>query len=228
MEEKKLTNGQLQNRLRNAILHIDKTNDTKSVYFDDKGFRLTVNEDYAIIETGFHRHVYNAFTPQGVSRPYLYTKRFIDMALSNDCLIKNSKGETTRSYGKLFDTLKNKEDKNEYNVAWYCDLFFYNIFHPLYGIGETVSESFLVYESYLHNLARNKVILSEKINGMTNKQFIDEVIDNIKKMTDGIDERIVFEAKSDEEKAKEEIDAIQQHQAERVAEEGGRHDDQQS
>ena len=219
MEEKKLTNGQLQNRLKNAILHIDKTKDTKSVYFDDKGFRLTVNEDYAIIETGFHRHVYNAFTPQGVSRPYLYTKRFIDMALSNDCLIKNSKGETTRSYGKLFDTLKNKEDKNEYNVAWYCDLFFYNIFHPLYGIGESEAESFLVYESYLHNIARNKVIMSEKINDMTNLDFIDAVMQEVKAFTEGMDKRTIFKKKTDEEMMQENIEAAAAQQAEKAMEE---------
>lgn len=219
MEEKKLTNGQLQNRLKNAILHIDKTKDTKSVYFDDKGFRLTVNEDYAIIETGFHRHVYNAFTPQGVSRPYLYTKRFIDMALSNDCLIKNSKGETTRSYGKLFDTLKNKEDKNEYNVAWYCDLFFYNIFHPLYGIGESEAESFLVYESYLHNIARNKVIMSEKINDMTNLDFIEAVMKEVKAYTEGMDKRTIFKKKTDEEMMQENIEAAAAQQSEKTMEE---------
>lgn len=219
MEEKKLTNGQLQNRLKNAILHIDKTKDTKSVYFDDKGFRLTVNEDYAIIETGFHRHVYNAFTPQGVSRPYLYTKRFIDMALSNDCLIKNSKGETTRSYGKLFDTLKNKEDKNEYNVAWYCDLFFYNIFHPLYGIGESEAESFLVYESYLHNIARNKVIMSEKINDMTNLDFIEAVMQEVKAYTEGMDKRTIFKKKTDEEMMQENIEAAAAQQSEKAMEE---------
>lgn len=227
-EVKKPTKGDMERRLRNAIVLVPKDKDYKAVYFDDKGLRLEVTQDFAIISTGFHRHVFTSLTAQGVSRPYLYVKRFIDMALENDCTVKDAKGNVTRSYGKLLAVLKEKEDQKDFQMAWYIDLWFNNIFHPLYGIGETVSESFLVYESYLHNLARNKVILSEKINGMTNKQFIDEVIDNIKKMTDGIDERTVFEAKSDEEKAKEEIDAIQQHQAERVAEEGGGHDDQQS
>lgn len=228
MKEKDLSKGQLESRLRNALVFVPKDKDYKGVYFDDKGLRLEVTNDFAVITTGFHRHVFNSITSQGISRPYLYTQRFIEIALSNDCLVKDEKGNITRSYNKLMSVLKEKEDKTEFNVCWYTDLWFNVIFHNLYGIGETVSESFLVYESYLHNLARNKVILSEKINGMTNKQFINEVIDNIKKMTDGIDERTVFEAKSDEEKAKEEIDAIQQHQAERVAEEGGGHDDQQS
>lgn len=227
-EQKKITKGDLERRLRNAIVLVPKDKDYKAVYFDDKGLRLEVTQDFAVITTAFHKHVFRNLTAQGVSRPYLYTKRFIDIALDNDCTVKDDKGNVTRSYGKLIAMLKEKKDQSEFRVAWYTDLWLNNIFHPLYAIDESTASSFLVYESYLHNLARNKVILSEKVNGMTNKQFIDEVLDNIKKMTDGIDERIVFEAKSDDEKAKEEIDAIQQHQAERVAEEGGGHDDQQS
>lgn len=219
MEKKKITNGQLQNRLRNAILHIDKTKDTQSVFFDDKGLRLTVNEDFAIIATGFHRHVFNNFTAQGVSRPYLYTKRFIEMALNNDCTIKDERGRITRSYGKLMAILKEKEDKAEFNVAWYIDLWLNNIFHPLYGIGETESESFLVYESYLHNIARNKVIMSEKINDMTNKNFIDEVLKEVKLFTEGMDERTIFKKKTDEEMAQEELAALQEQEADKSMEE---------
>ena len=219
MEKKKITNGQLQNRLRNAILHIDKTKDTQSVFFDDKGLRLTVNEDFAIIATGFHRHVFNNLTAQGVSRPYLYTKRFIEMALNNDCTIKDERGRITRSYGKLMAILKEKEDKAEFNVAWYIDLWLNNIFHPLYGIGETESESFLVYESYLHNIARNKVIMSEKINDMTNKNFIDEVLKEVKLFTEGMDERTIFKKKTDEEMAQEELAALQEQEADKSMEE---------
>lgn len=225
-----MTKAQMQRRIEQSPLHLNRTRDFKTIYFDDKGLRLSCddNEGYCLIETSAHTHVFRSITVAGVSRPYLYVKRFIDMALENDCTVKDAKGNVTRSYGKLLAVLKEKEDQKDFQMAWYIDLWLNNIFHPLYGIGETVSESFLVYESYLHNLARNKVILSEKVNGMTNKQFIDEVLENIRKMTDGLDERVIFEAKTDEQKAQEEIDAIQQHQAERVAEEGGVHDDQQS
>lgn len=219
MEKKKITNGQLQNRLRNAILHIDKTKDTQSVFFDDKGLRLTVNEDFAIIATGFHQHVFTNFTAQGVSRPYLYTKRFIEIALANDCTIKDAKGNVTRSYGKLLGILKEKEDQKEFQVAWYIDLWFNNIFHPLYGIGESEAESFLVYESYLHNIARNKVIMSEKINDMTNLDFIEAVMQEVKAYTDGMDKRTIFKKKTDEEMMQENIEAAAAQQSEKAMEE---------
>ena len=218
-KQQSMTKGDMERRMRNAIVLVPKDKDYKGVYFDDKGLRLEVTGDFAVITTGFHRHIFNNFTAQGVSRPYLYTKRFIEMALNNDCTIKDEKGRITRSYGKLMAILKEKEDKAEFNVAWYIDLWLNNIFHPLYAIGETEAESFLVYESYLHNIARNKVIMSEKINDLTNKDFIDEVLKEVKLFTEGMDARTIFKKKTDEERAQEEVAALQEQEAEKSMEE---------
>lgn len=208
MKEKDLSKGQLESRLRNALVFVPKDKDYKGVYFDDKGLRLEVTNDFAVITTGFHRHVFNSITSQGISRPYLYTQRFIEIALSNDCLVKDEKGNITRSYNKLMSVLKEKEDKTEFNVCWYTDLWFNVIFHNLYGIGETEIESFLVYESYLHNLARNKIILSEKTEDITNKMFIEQIGKELMEFTKDVDEHVVFPKKTDEERKKEEIDAL--------------------
>ena len=218
-KEKTTTKGDIERRMRNALVLVPKDKDYMGVYFDDKGLRLEVTGDYAVITTGFHKHVFTNFTAQGVSRPYLYTKRFIEIALANDCTVKDAKGNITRSYGKLLGILNEKEDKSEYNVCWYIDLWFSNIFHPLYGIGETKAESFLVYESYLHNIARNKVILSEKVSDMTNLGFIEEVTKEIKAFTEGMEERVIFKQKKDEELMQENIDAMAEQQAEKAMEE---------
>lgn len=207
-EVKKPTKGDMERRMRNALVFITKDKDYKAVYFDDKGVRLEVTGDYAIISTAFHRHVFGAITAQGDSRPYLYTRRFIEIALENDCTVKDANGQVTRSYSKLMAMLKEKEDQTEFRVAWYFDLWLNNIFHPLYGIGETEIESFLVYESYLHNLARNKIILSEKTEDITNKTFIEQIGKELMEFTKDVDEHVVFHKKTDEELKKEEIDAL--------------------
>lgn len=219
MKEKDLSKGQLESRLRNALVFVPKDKDYKGVYFDDKGLRLEVTNDFAVITTGFHRHVFNSITSQGVSRPYLYTQRFIEIALSNDCLVKDENGNITRSYNKLMSVLKEKEDKSEFNVCWYTDLWFNVIFHSLYGIGESEAESFLVYESYLHNIARNKIIMSEKINDMTNLDFIEAVMQEVKAYTEGMDKRTIFKKKTDEEMMQENIDAAAAQQSEKAMEE---------
>ena len=211
--KKKPTAAQLKKRLEKAVVHVDQTKDTKSIFFSDKNLRLTVTEDAAIIATGYHRHIFTNFTASGISRPWLYTKRFVEIALENDCQTDDG-----YSYTKLFETLKNKEDKTEYNLCWFIDLWLFNIFAPLYGIGESEVESFLVYEDYLHNIARNAIILSEKTEPITNKQFIERVCNNLKDFTKDLDENVLFEKKSDDDFIKEETEAIQQNELDQAME----------
>jgi hypothetical protein len=213
MEQKKPTNAQLQKRIANALIHIDKTKDTESIFFGDKGLRLTVNEDYAIIATGFHRHVFNNFTNAGISRPYLYTKRVIEIANEN---LKDIEVDGSYSFQKLLEVLKAKEDKSEYNIVTYVSWWLEIIFAPLYSIDESEAGSFLVYEAYLHHIARQAVLLSEKKEDMTNKQFFDEVIKNMKNFIEGVDEHVIFHKMSDEEMAQANIDAIQEQEQEQA------------
>ena len=217
MEQKKPTNAQLQKRIANALIHIDKTKDTESIFFSDKGLRLTVNEDFAIIATGFHRHVFNNFTNAGISRPYLYTKRVIEIA-NKTATTKRIKDNGGYSFQRLLEVLKAKEDKSEYNIVTYYEWFVFNCFQPLYSIGESEAESFLVYETYLHNIARQAVLLSEKKEDMTNKQFFDEVIKNMQNFIEGVDERVIFHKMTDEEMAHANIEALTQNEQEQAME----------
>lgn len=215
MEQKKPTNAQLQKRIANALIHIDRTKDTESIFFSDKGLRLTVNKDVAIIATGFHRHVFNNFTSSGISRPYLYTKRVIEIANEN---LKDIEVDGGYSFQRLPEVLKAKEDKSEYNIVTYVSWWLEIIFSNLYSIGETEAESFLVYEAYLHHIARQAVLLSEKKEDMTNKQFFDEVIKNMQNFIEGVDERVIFHKMSDEEMAQANISAIQEQEQEQAME----------
>ena len=215
----KPTKSDLERRMRNALVLVPRDKDYQSIYFDDKGLKLEVTQDFAVISTGFHQHIFRHITAAGISRPYLYTKRFIEISTKVDCVVKDAKGYVKHSYSKLMAELKKNEDKSEYNLCWFYDLWLNNIFHPLYGIGETETEAFLVYESYMHNVARNQVILSEKINDLTNLQFIDETMALVKKFTEGMEEKVIFVKKTDEEKTQEEIEALQEQQQEKVVEE---------
>lgn len=220
-QQKKPTKAEMERRMNNAIVLVPKDKDTKSIYFDDKALRLTVTSDFAVVATMFHQHVFNALTASGVSRPYLYTKNFIEIVLAqgDEIMVKDARGNRVRSYARLFSVLEAKEDKNEYNLAWYYDLWLNNIFNPLYGIGESESEAFLVYEQYLHNVARNHLILSEKPEGMTNIRFVNETMELVKKYIDGVPEIEIFEPMTDEERAKAEIDALNEEQQQKFMEE---------
>lgn len=208
-QKKKLTNAQLQKRIENAIVFVPKTKDTISIFFSDKGVRLIADNDGCVIETNYHRHVYSNITSAGVSRPWLYTKRVIEIANENLDAIKTESGY---SYQRLLDLLKEKDDKSEYNIVTFYSWFLFNVFQPLYGIGETEIESFLVYEDYLHNIARNAILLSEKTEDITNKQFIQKIIDNIKEFTNDLEEHVLLPKKTDEQIMQEEVAAIQEQE----------------
>lgn len=219
MEKKnsKPTNAQLLRRIQKSPLHLDFTKNTVSLYFSDKGLRLTVDdsEGYALIATGYHTHCFQSWTSNGISRPFLYTKRVVEIANENLDAMKTEGGY---SYQRLVEVLKEKEDNSEYNIVVYYEWFLFNIFQPLYGIGETEVESFLVYEDYIHNIARNAILLSEKTDDMTNKQFLQKVIDNIKEFTDDLKEHVLFHKKTDEQMMQENIEAIQEQENEQAVE----------
>lgn len=209
METKKPTNAQLLRRIERAVVHIDLTKSTISTYFSDKGVRLTANDESAVIAFGYSQTIFNSFTSSGVSRPWLYTKRVIEIANENKESIKTDSGY---SFQKLLKVLKEKEDNAEYNIVVFYDWYLMCLFSPQFLIGESETETFLVYEDYVHNIARNAVILEEKKEDMTDKQFIDKVIKNMQEFTGHNEPRVIFHKKTDEERVQEEIAAMQEQE----------------
>ena len=219
MEQKKTkpTNAQLLRRIQKSPLHLDFTKNTVSVYFSDKGLRLTVDdsEGYALIATGYHTHYFQSWTSNGISRPFLYTKRVIEIANEN---LKDIEVDGGYSFQKLLEVLKAKEDKSEYNIVTYVSWWFEIIFAPLYSIDESEAGSFLVYEAYLHHIARQAVLLGEKKEDVTNKMFFEDVIKNMQNFIEGVDERVIFHKMTDEEMAQANIDALTQNEQEQAME----------
>lgn len=213
----KPTNAQLLRRIQKSPLHLDFTKNTVSLYFSDKGLRLTVDdaEGYTLIATGYHTHYFQNWTSQGISRPYLYTKRVIEIANENLDAIKTESGY---SFQKLLDVLKAKDNKTEYNIVTYYGWWLMVIFDGLYSISEDEVSSWLVYFKYIGIIATNSILLDEHKENMTNKQFVEKFISLVKEYTGDIDERVLFKALTDEERMKQEIEAIQQTEQEQVME----------
>lgn len=206
---KKQTAAQMERRLNNALIHVDLTKNTRSIYFSDKGLRLTDTDEHVLIQTGFHSHVFSKLTNAGYSRPCLYVARFVDIALENDC-----KTENGYSYERLFEVLKAKEDKTEFNIATYVSWWLEIVFAPLYAIDENAASQFNVYYKYLSHIATQHIFLSEHKDGMTNKQFIEEHDKLMKELVGNITEQQIFVPLSDEERMKQEMEAMQEQDVE--------------
>ena len=215
MEQKKETRATIERKIKNAVVFVPKDKDTESIFFSDKGVRLTVTMDSAVIAFGYSQTIYSNFTAAGISRPYLYTKRIIEIANEN---LKDIEVDGGYSFQRLLDVLNEKEDKSEYNIVTYFSWFLHNLFNPQFGIAEDEVSSFLVYEDYIHNIAKNSVLLSEHKEDVTNKQFIDKVIANIKDFTDNLEETVLLHKKTDEEMAKEEMEAVMATEQEQTME----------
>ena len=211
MEQKKETRATIERKIKNAIVFIPKDKDTTSIFFSDKGVRLTATMDNAVVAFGYSQTVYSNFTAAGISRPYLYTKRVIEIANEN---LKDIEVDGGYSYQRLLDVLNEKEDKSEYNIVTYFSWFLQNLFSPQFGIAEDEVSSFLVYEDYIHNIAKNSVLLSEHKEDVTNKQFIDGVIANIREFTDGLEESVLLHKKTDDELMKENIESAASFESE--------------
>ena len=209
MEQKKETRATIERKIKNAVVFVPKDKGTISIFFSDKGVRLTITMDSAVIAFGYSQTIYSNFTAAGISRPYLYTKRIIEIAKEHLEEIKTDNGY---SFQRLLDVLKEKEDKTEYNIVAYYDWFVFNLFQPQYGIAEDEVSSFLVYEDYIHNIAKNSILLDVRNEDLTNKQFIDKMVANIKGFTDNLEESVLLHKKSDEEIAKENIEAAQEQE----------------
>lgn len=215
-QKKKVTNAQLQRRMQNALVFVPRDKSYQGIYFSDKGLRLEVTKDAAVVSTGFHSHVFTNITNAGLSRPWLYTKRVIEIANKH---LEDCKTEHGYSYHKLLEILRAKEDRSEFNICIYVDWWIFNCFQPLYSVGESDAEAFLVYEAYMHNLARNAVLLSEKNEDVTNRQFIERVIANQKEYLKDMEEDVIFHKKTDEQLAKENVEAVQEQELNKTMEE---------
>jgi len=215
-QKKSPSKEQLLRRIQHSPLHLERTKHTDSVYFSDKGLRLTVDdtENYALVGTNFHTHVFTAYTSGGFSRPYLYLANFVTMTLEHEKEITTEDG---LSYTRLFEVLKAQEDQTQYNIAKYVDWWLYNIFAPLYEIGEGSASSFLVYETYLHNIARNYITLDEHTEDMTTGMFLAALDAKMRELTEGMPDEVLFAKKTDEERMAEEIEALGDMEADEVA-----------
>ena len=204
---KKPTNGQLTKKIKNALVFVEKDKDYKTVFFDDKMLRLEVTSDFCVISTGYHRHVFDAINPNqigGYSRPYLYTRQIIDLS---DEYMKTANTKVV-TYEAFLDFLNQKDDKTQYNIATYYSWWLFNIFQPLYQIGESEIDAFITYESFLHNIARSTVILSEKTEDVTNKQFVKMMQSKENEYFDGMQENVLFHKITDEEARQKEIESL--------------------
>ena len=103
MEQKKATRGELEKRIKNAQLIVDKGKNYKAFYFADRGIGIYICQDYIVSTTNFHQHVWNRIDAMGYNTTCLMLESLVDIANahSEEIQDKNEKGEVYYSLDKL-------------------------------------------------------------------------------------------------------------------------------
>lgn len=113
MEQKKATRAELEKRIKNAQLIIDKGKNYKAFYFADRGIGIYICQDYVVSTTNFHQHVWNRINSAGYNSTCLILESLVDIANTHaeEIQDKNEKGEIYYSLDKLriLDTLTETE-----------------------------------------------------------------------------------------------------------------------
>lgn len=221
--DKKPTNAQLQRRIDTSIIHMDRTKDTMEVFFDDRNIRVVVNEDVALLENGIYATMFRRYYFGGESNQYLCLASLVECAKKYDdkIIVNNKKGEKIRSFALL---VKAMEESNDDGYTWIkvLEWFIYN-FEANIALAPrenfTNAVFYNLYEKFAHSAASLEQFSKEHKDGMTNKEYFKSIADKLIAIADEMTETKMFDAISDDEMAKMEIDAMQKNEEERILEE---------
>ena len=156
MEQKKPTKKQLEKKLREATVFVDKAE--KSIYLADIGVGIYISKFETVLSTNFHRHVWENINSVGYSGVFMYLNSFLDIVLTklDEIKDKNTKGELYYSFGKLKGC---SLTENERVIVSKVEMFIYSVNDGLYSIGsENDQIGIMLYLDYLYTMSKATLI----------------------------------------------------------------------
>jgi hypothetical protein len=156
MEQKKPTKKQIEKKLKEATVFVDKAE--KSIYLADIGVGIYISKFQTVLSTNFHRHVWENINSVGYSGVFMYLNSFLDIVLAklDDIKDKNTKGELYYSFGKLKSC---SLSENERMIVSKVEMFIYSVNDGLYSIGSNSDQmGVMLYLDYLYTMSKATLI----------------------------------------------------------------------
>lgn len=176
------TKAQLQKRIDNSVLMINKGQHYKAFHFDDMGYTVHVCSDYAVISTPFHHTVFKYYPNEEVSynNPYIYFNIFVDIANKYKDKIqdKNVNGEVIYSLHKL-KNLTEVEDAEKIIIDK-IETYFYLLFDPMYLLGNTDFDSANMLVRLICFYAYKNAFLFAEEGDIKNNELFNNIISEIR------------------------------------------------
>ena len=163
MESKKLSKAQLEKAVRTAIVYVPKTKETKTLRLDDRGFTITITENYTVVSTNFHRNVFSNFVSDGLSNPHVWLDSFIQICEKYHEYgeIKDDNGNVKAfSLKQMMENAKDKLEDVEFMILQHTDAWLSTLTEGCFAIGDTDLHIQDVMIMYLSFLAKSNVLLS--------------------------------------------------------------------
>ena len=218
MQEKKLTNAQLQKRLKNAVLHIDKTKAYRAVMFADRNLKIEIEDDVAIISRLSYSLCFNKVVASGYSRVYMILANVVDMVKRYDCIKENDKVGKFTSYWKLWDAVREKEaEQGDLGVLTIFSVWFDVLQSTLFLCPEKADETFALNTIYVLNTYVHGVLAKPYDKDMTNKELMIEIANEVNEYIAQMgDEYLVLHKETKEEQEQAVADALAEEQVEQA------------
>jgi len=180
MEEKKITKAQLEKRIKNAQLIVDKGSAYKAIYFADRGIGIYICKDYVIVSSNFHQHVWNKVIGTGYNKPCLYLEQMVDIANAHidEISDKNPKDEVFYSLTKLMSISSLSND--EKLLLTLVERYIYVINDGIYCIGNEPQDITNLMLQYLCWLAKSNIFVGDRDEDILRNEFYNKFISTLR------------------------------------------------
>ena len=221
MQEKKPTNAQLQKRLKNAVLHVDKTKAYRAVMFADRNLKIEIEDDIAIVSRLSYSLCFNKVVAGGYSRIYMVLANIVDMVQRYDCTKESEKVGKYISYWKLWDAVREKEaQQGDLGVFTVFSCWFDVLQSTLFLCPERNDEMFALNSIYVLNTYVHEVLSKPYDKDMTNKELSIEISKLFNQyIAEMGEEQVVLHKETKEEREKAIADAMAADEVEQNLEE---------
>ena len=159
MEQKKPTKKQLEKKLNEATVFVDKAE--KSIYLTDIGVGIYITKFQTVLSTNFHRHVWENINSVGYSGVYRFLNSFVDICLNNlgDITYKDKNNNIYYCFGKLTEIPNFTAE--EVSIVRQFNMFNCTIHDGIYSVGnEDIPTNAILLINYYFADAKVDLILN--------------------------------------------------------------------
>lgn len=181
MEPKKISKAQLEKAVRTAIVYVPKTKDTRTLRIDDRGYTITITDDYTVVSTNFHRNVFSNFVSDGLSSPHVWLDMFVQICekYHEHGEIKDEAGNV-RAFSLKQMMAWDEFPQEEYVIVEHTEAWLDTLTEGCFSIGDDELSVQNVSMMYLSFLSKANTLLTAANKDITKNEMYNKYLSSIR------------------------------------------------